>query len=458
MTTCSILVICDGLRADLVAPDICPAIVDLAREGTAFLAHRAIFPSATRATCASTATGCRPRRHGLHGNQMVLAIDGVRDVHDVGKPEFRDALAAATGRTLQAPTLAERLAGVGGQIVFSNVSPGAAIFHDPDGHGHVYHRAIAYGPGRRPVADHSPVAHGAQGDRDLTVRFCEDVLARRRPAHAVLWLCEPDLTMHRAPLGSPENRAAIAAADACVALVREAVAARRRDGDDVLFMIGSDHGHETVTGVVPVETRLIEAGFKRGPDDRDVLVATQGTSAYVALAGGAAGRQAEIAAWLAAQAWTAEVAAGPELEAWGLPYGETLSIAFSMARTNEKNAFGVPGASLVASRFEDTTPLLGFGQHGGRGENETHPFLIAVGRGFSPGAACAAGSSMIDIAPTVLAHHTLAFSGLDGTPLQERVALSAASERRNSSVSQAPPVSEKSPAADASPVLAATPV
>lgn len=430
MTIRSVLVICDGLRADMVSPDACPSIADLARAGTAFRAHRAIFPSATRATCASTATGCRPRRHGLHGNQMVLEIDGVRDVHDVGRPEFRDALEAATGRTLHVPTLAERLAGAGGHVIFSNVSPGAAIFHDPDGHGHVYHRAIAYGPGRRPVDDHAPVAHGAIGDRDLTIRFCEDVLARRRPAHAVLWLCEPDLTMHRAPLGSPENRAAIAAADACVGLVRDAVAALRSEGEDVLLLVGSDHGHETVTGAVPVETRLIEAGFKRGRDDRDVLVATQGTSAYVALAGNAAGRQAEIAAWLAGQAWTAEVAAGPELEAWGLPHGQTLSIAFSMARDNARNGHGVPGTSLVATRFEETTPLLGFGQHGGRGDHETHPFLIAVGRDFPPATACSDETSMIDIAPTVLAHHRLAVAGLDGAPLQERVAPANAPARR----------------------------
>ena len=43
-----------------------------------------------------------------------------------------------TGRTLRVPTMAERLASSGGQIAYSNVSPGAAYFLDPDHFGMVY--------------------------------------------------------------------------------------------------------------------------------------------------------------------------------------------------------------------------------------------------------------------------------------------------------------------------------
>ena len=47
----------------------------------------------------------------------------------------------ATGRTLLVPALSERVANDGGFIAFSNVSPGAAFFLDPDAHGYVYHRS-----------------------------------------------------------------------------------------------------------------------------------------------------------------------------------------------------------------------------------------------------------------------------------------------------------------------------
>ncbi|WP_204269753.1 hypothetical protein, partial [Klebsiella michiganensis] len=72
-------------------------------------------------------------------------------LHDVGKPEFVDTKRRLTGTVLARPTLAERLADHGGAVIFNNVSPGAAYMHDPDGHGHVFHRAGSFGPGRRPI-------------------------------------------------------------------------------------------------------------------------------------------------------------------------------------------------------------------------------------------------------------------------------------------------------------------
>ncbi len=67
-----------------------------------------------------------------------------------GHPDFPDRMRRATGRTLRVPTLAERLRWHGEvSISCANVSPGAAYFQDPDGHGFVYHAAGSYGPGRK---------------------------------------------------------------------------------------------------------------------------------------------------------------------------------------------------------------------------------------------------------------------------------------------------------------------
>src|SRR5262245_14600266 len=137
----AILIVCDSLRRDLISPGTAPTLAALADVSADFTGCRGVFPSVTRVTSACIATGCRPAAHGLLGNTMVLDEGDGLVCLSVGKPEFRERMRRATGGTLRRATLAERLAGAGGSIVMSNVSPGAAYFQDPDGHGWVYHRS-----------------------------------------------------------------------------------------------------------------------------------------------------------------------------------------------------------------------------------------------------------------------------------------------------------------------------
>src|SRR6185503_10933437 len=127
----AVYVNCDGLGANWVSPDATPHLSALRGYSLAASDHRAIFPSVTRPSAASVATGCWPQRHGLHGNRVAL-LEGERlVVRDVGLPDFRDHLRRATGATLRVPTLAQRVRASGGFVAFSNVSPGAAYFLDP---------------------------------------------------------------------------------------------------------------------------------------------------------------------------------------------------------------------------------------------------------------------------------------------------------------------------------------
>src|SRR5258708_15057250 len=126
-----VIVICDSLRADLITARDAPFLTELGQLSARFAAHRSVFPSTTRTSAASIATGCLPARHGLLGNTMALDEGDGLVCLSVGKPDFRDRLRRATGRTLHVPTLAERLAGAGrATIALSNVSPGAAYFLD----------------------------------------------------------------------------------------------------------------------------------------------------------------------------------------------------------------------------------------------------------------------------------------------------------------------------------------
>jgi arylsulfatase A-like enzyme len=415
----AVLVICDGMRRDLVSRQRTPRIWDLREKSRWFDQHRSVFPSVTRSSSASIATGCHPARHGLHGNTMALPTASGYAVHNVGEAAFVERLRSSRGRTLRVPTAAERLSGCGGVIVFSNVSPGAAYFQDPDGHGHIYHRTGSRGPGLKPVpqADHLAVSHDAAGDWAMTERFCAEVLVERRPALAVLWLCEPDHTQHDSQLGSAEHLAVLSAADRCVGAVSDIVEKLRGGGEDMLLLVGSDHGHETIRGTVPVEHLLFEAGLKRARESDDVVVAPQGTSALIYFAEEAAGRVAAVADFLRHQPWTGEVLVDGELERAGMKPEHGLRIALSMAKYADANVHGVAGLSDIATRFEPTPHKVGMGQHGGFGAYEQAPFLIANGTGFRS-EVHAGPTAIVDIAPTILHHLGQPVAGIDGRPLQ----------------------------------------
>ena len=409
----------DGLRRDFVRPETTPNLVRLAERATVFDAHRSVFPSATRVVSAAFATGCHPGRNGLHGNSMALMEDDGLVVHDAGKPEFLQHKRAVTGRALAMPTLAERVAETGGAVVFNNVSPGAAYAHDPDGHGRVYHRAGSFGPGQTPVAesDRLDITLGIDGDRAMTRRFIEEAVAGDG-ALSVLWLSEPDTSQHAFPLGSPEHLEILKAADALAGAVIEAVARRMSDGDDILLSVGSDHGHQTVTEVVDVAAALIAAGLKDGIDSRDVVIAANGTAALVYVDPRHADRIGAIAGHLAAQPWAGAVLAGAELTTIGQHPTDGPTLALTMAASDAENAYGVPGVSAAVKPASGKADRTGCGQHGGLGAREQAPVLMLAGRGFAPGQRRDDPTSIVDLAPTFLAHLGLAFDGLDGRALQ----------------------------------------
>ena len=94
-------------------------------------------------------------------------------------------------------------------------------------------------------------------------------------------------------------------------------------------------------------------------------------------------------------------------------------MAFSMAKRDEPNRYGVPGLGHVAADLFMKSDAQGHGQHGGLGPYETRPFLIASGRGLARGES-RAPTRTVDLAPTILAHLGVPAPGMDGTPLQGR--------------------------------------
>ena len=426
----AVLMVCDGLRRDLIDRETAPtlsALSALAAPSNSvpwrnYPEHGGVFPSVTRVTSASIATGCLPGGHGLHGNTMALDEGAGLESRNAGEPDFRDRMRRATGATLKTPTMAEKLVHHGGSIVFSNVSPGAAYFQDPDGHGHVYHSHGSFAPGLNllPRTEWLSIEKGIPGDQAMTARFCEEVLRIRRPALSTLWLSEPDHSGHNWPLGSPEHRAAISGADACVAKVVETLEAQDPEWEETLMIVCSDHGHETVHCMISIEEALVEAGLKEGLESNEVVVAPQGTAALIYLSEAAKPRRAALADFLETQSWVGEVYAGEALEQVGLRAEHSLALAIDMAKLERSNEFGVPGYSYMARDPKRSKDYTGLGQHGGLGANEQRPFMLARGKGLAGDGEAPGNTSPVDIAPTILRHLGLPGDDLDGNDMDGR--------------------------------------
>jgi hypothetical protein len=415
-----VVAVLDGLRRDLITEAHMPALTRFARRSQVFAAHRSMFPSATRVVSASFATGCTPARHELQGNTLALLEEGRLVYHDAGHPDFLQHKRRATGRSLAVPTLAERLSPHGGMVLFSNVSPGAAYAHDPDGHGHIYHRAGSFGPGRTPLdgAQALKIAQDAAGERAMVTRFIDEVLVARRPPLAIVWMGEPDATQHLKPLGAPDHLAVLRQADANAGRVIEAVDRLRDEGDDVLLVLCSDHGHQTVSRVIDVEAELMAAGLKASRDSGDVVTPTSGTSTLVYVHPDHEVRTAEIGAFLSERDWVDRVIPTAELASVGQASHHGLAFAVSLKSDEEPNAFGIPGRSFESRPVAGKATHLDCGQHGGLARYEQMPFLMIDGPGFTAGTTADTPTSPIDIAPTTLAHLQVPGEGMDGRALQ----------------------------------------
>jgi hypothetical protein len=414
----AVVMIIDGLRADMVGDEFTPRLAGIIENGRWFTKQRSVFPSATRVNSASIATGCWPKSHGLAGNAIALDEgDGLKAV-SVGPPDFRDRLRRATGRTLHRPTMAERLRPHGGVVTYSNSSAGSAHMQDPDGHGWLFHRNGSFAPGMEAITDsrHLDVTYDARGDAQTTRQFCQALADPGDALLHLLWICEPDHSQHTLELGSPDHRDVIAGAEACAVHVCEAVNALRAAGDDVLFAIASDHGHETVDEIIPVNELLVEAGLKDDVHSSDVVLASSGMGALLYLSDDARNRSKRIAEWVRNQDWAGMVYEGEALAQIGQRSDTSLAVAFSMAKRDIENRYGIRGFGHVAGDIFMKSDASGHGQHGGLGPYETNALLCISGGGFRAGKSDAP-SRTIDIAPTVMRHLGVACDGMDGKPL-----------------------------------------
>ena len=413
----AVIVITDGLRRDSIEAQSTPALDALRRESVWLRRHRSAAPSVTRVCSATIATGCSPLRHELAGNKLCLLDQGKLRLLDVGVPSFFSLCRELRGHVLGVPTLAQRTVAAGGLRMYGNASPGAAYVQDPTHRGHVFHRAGSFGPrGKLPQTEALNVSSDLAGDRAMTERFIDD-LENQLAAVNLLWLGHPDTTQHHCPLGSPEHLEALRRTDENVSAVYACIDELRRKGKDVLFIAGSDHGHETVSGLVDIDKQLAEAGFESELASGRLVTAPNGTAALVYLQAPEAVRT-RLEAFFRQADWLSDVVCRRQFELCGISQAPALEFFLSLKSDPAAlNPYGVAGESLACLVPGSPYPI-GCGQHGGFGLHEQSPYCLVNHPGLRPSEISAA-TDLTQIAPTVLRFLGLSLDGLDGRSLQQ---------------------------------------
>lgn len=436
-----ILMVFDGLRPDMVTPELAPNLVRFADEGSRFPMSRAVFPTETRVNVASLVTGCHPARHGIVAN-VFHATDAVpgRPL-STGKAEDLDALAAASGgRMLGVPSLGEILAKAGKSFaVVSTGTPGNAILLD--------HQATALGQVRwsahgrhlsSPAAQRlferfgeppeAALPNTARIDHAMTI-FIEHVLGELRPDVALFWSSDPDSTYHYRGIGSPEGKASIQGADAAFGRLLDWC---EKTGAGTQIICVSDHGHITGREKLSVTDLMRSGGFRAGialDADTDIALALSGPIG-VTFRDKAEGDR--LGAWLADQPWCGllfsnarnevegEIAGSFAMPLANVAHARAPHLFFTLADDDELDANGLPGTCLMDANL----PLLG-GTHGGLHPRELNNVLICGGDAFREHYGSPFAAGIVDVVPTVLHLLGLPTSGYDGRVLVEAMSRGA---------------------------------
>ena len=160
---------------------------------------------------------------------------------------------------------------------------------------------------------------------------------------------------------------------------------RAASGDDILLLVGSDHGHETIGDSIAVEDWLAAHGLADLVASGDVAVAGQGTAALLYATDRGRPALLGILDAMRREPWAADVLIGDRLARhWASRPAGGVVAAIDMARQGDANPYGVPGRRWVAEEGGKPVPI-GSGQHGGLGPDETRPFLMVNDGGRTSG-------------------------------------------------------------------------
>src|SRR5262249_21419612 len=306
---------------------------------------------------------------------------------------------------------------------------------------------------------------------DRAIPAARQSIETGHPALVTLWLHNPDITQHRAGLGTRPAMQALLAADEDLMTVRAAVSAAGLENRADIFVV-SDHGFATIRLRVWLAALLVSAGLKNAIDSDDVVIAPNGGSDLLYLSSTAfpprdaiRERLQKIVDFCEAQEWCGPIFSRelaivspfakhgrrykpePPYKGWIdgtfaqsvlglLNQARSADLIISFAESADADNKGLTGPDNLAFAlvlkgqqpipnrsqellhpvkgliYSDTGKIdsftTGMGMHGAAGLREIHNFAAAVGPDFKRGFADQSPTANVDIAPTIA--HVLGLS------------------------------------------------
>ncbi len=428
-----IVLVIDGLRPDVIRPEIMPNLHRLKQEGIWFAKAHSVFPTVTRVNSASISTGTVPAEHGIVSNIMLVQGVSEKPFDTANYLNLVKLAEISGGRTLPVRTLAETLEGAGIRFVAISSGSTGGVFllnpQAPSGNGVLINGSLVEGS-RVAYPDHAnqEILKGFGWEKSdvgissvlWTERVLREyVLPKLHPGFVVDWMTEPDGSQHRFGVGSPEALAALKTTDQQIGLLLGELRANGME-QSTDIVVTADHGFGAEPDPVDLNGAL-EATGKAG----DVVVASNGASVLLYVKNHSADVIASVAKQLQRTGGVDLIFTTATAPAAGVVQchpGRDLGWVpgtFSLELVNEcnpargadvivtfqwsleKNAFGYPGTQKIAST-DKRRGVPGRSGHGGLNPFMVHTPLLFSGPDFRRRAVADAPVANFDIAPTLL--------------------------------------------------------
>ncbi|TBX99046.1 alkaline phosphatase family protein [Rhizobium laguerreae] len=418
----------DGLRPDLISPELTPNLCRLQSLGVTLSNHGTVYPSETRSAFPSLVTGATTSRHGMVGNKYVdRSVSPPRYIDTADAVLLRKLDLESGGKLMSAATLGEILASEGRSLaVLATNTPGTTRFfhHKAEDFGHVRlsghfreactpDEVLAEAEARvGPLPPEPPKTEPDTVGQDwITSAFLNVVWPNYRPHVTILSYGEPDITSHFHGTCAEATRSIIIHCDRQFGRVLDWWEAEGRV-EGVQLIAVSDHGHITGHTRVSVIDGLRDAGFRTGvapaPDVDVVVVPGQVGALY--LAEPSDEQIARLVARITEQPWCGPVFTRARNGIDGIAPGSlgnhlvfadharAPDVSFSFRADDGVDPFG-----LIGGTFYDNDRRTGLGVHGGLHPKELAAVGIAAGSAFpAAGSASAVPSGICDFVPTIL--------------------------------------------------------
>jgi predicted AlkP superfamily pyrophosphatase or phosphodiesterase len=458
-----VVVVWDGMRPDFVTEQNTPTLWKLAREGTTFRNHHAVYPSATMVNGTAMVTGLYPGNNGISANHVYRAdIDPNHPVYVELPSTVKKGDELSGGKYIAIPTIADLVESAGARSIIAasktvgllldrQFNVGALSAQDgipSDGKrktvAALNNRVTLFTGQSLPRAALDPIIEKLGGfpsahlqQDSWTTKALIDVLWKDGvPAFSILWLGEPDLTEHETAPGAPAAVAAMKSADQNLAAVLSALDERKARETTDVFVV-SDHGFSTIRRSIDVRRILNESGFaattefKGEPKTGEIMLAGNGGSVLFYVTGRDASVTRRLVDFLqqsdfAGVIFTKQPMEGTfGLEQANIQNDHAPDVVMAFRWYASKNQLDVPG--MIDA---DWQRVAGKGTHASLSRFDMHNTLIAAGPDFKRGETNDLASGNIDLAPTVLQILGIKpTSKMDGRILSEAMTVNTPSQK-----------------------------